>query len=377
MKVLHVLEAVEGGTARHVVDVVEWTSGVEHIVAMPSTRRVGVTATDAAGAIEAAGGRLITTDMHRRPTSVVNARATLRVRRLIRRERPDVVHTHSSIGGVVGRLATIGTGVPALYTPNGLAPGRLATTIERALGRRTAAFVAVSESEADDVRDRKLVAPERLVVIPNGVAVPGPPAADLRHVLGVPPATPLVGFVGRLAWQKAPEVFLDMAERVGAARSDLHVVVIGDGPLRDTLEARLTAGPLGPRLHWLPYLAATARYLGDLDVLALPSRFEGAPYVPLEAMRAGVVVVLSACTGNRDLVDDGVNGRLVPVDDAPALTRAVEDLLADPSARAALAAAGKRAVAERFTLDRIGARLAELYAVVARTGRPASRDIVS
>ncbi len=168
-----------------------------------------------------------------------------------------------------------------------------------------------------------------------------------------------------------------MAERLGNARPDVHFLVIGDGQMRRELEPRLLRGPLSDRMHWLEYLPATARYLGGLDVLALPSRFEGGPYVPLEAMRAGVPVVLTACTGNRDIVDDGVNGRLVPVDDVDALATAVGQLLDDPAARAALGAAGARTVNEHFTLDRIGVMLTDLYADLASTGRPTSRDIVS
>lgn len=377
MRVLHVLEAVEGGTARHVVDVVESVAGTEHVVAMPRERRVGVTDHAAAPAIVAAGGRVATVDMHRRPTAVVNLRAIRRIRQLIRSFEPQVVHGHSSIGGVLARVAAIGSGLPVVYTPNGLAPGRLAVFVERVLARRTAVVVAVSGSEADDVVAAGIAPAERVTVVPNGVRVPGPEATDLRAVLGVPDGTPLLGFVGRLAPQKAPEVFLEAAERLGLARADLHVVVIGDGPLRDELEDRLRGGPLGQRLHWLPQLPGAAAYLGDLDVLALPSRFEGAPYVPMEAMRAGVAVVLTDATGNRDVVTHGVDGMLVPIDDPGALATAIAGLLDDPATRAAMGSAAAATVAERFSLGATTARLADVYASVAATGRPTRRDAVS
>jgi len=356
-----VLEAVEGGTARHVVDLVASVPEVEHLVAMPEERHVGVTARDAADAIAAAGGEVVTVDMHRQPLSPRNARAMRQVRSLLRERQVDVLHAHSSIGGVVGRVAAARTGVPVAYTPNGLARGGLATLVERALGRMTDVLVAVSPSERADVLARRLVPADRVVVIPNGVVLPGPPAADLRAQAGIPATAPILGFVGRLAWQKAPEVFLDLAERTGALHPELHVVVIGDGPDRSSLEARLVRGPLGDRLHWLPYLADASRYLADLDVLALPSRFEGAPYVPLEAMRAGVAVVLTDCTGSRDLIDDGRNGRLVPVDDVDALTSAVDALLVDAGRRGALGQAGAHTVAEGFTLERSGALSGALY----------------
>jgi glycosyltransferase involved in cell wall biosynthesis len=361
IRVLHVLEAVEGGTARHVVDLVESVPEVEHIVAMPEERHVGVTARDAAGAIISAGGEVVVVDMHRQPWSLRNVTATGRVRSLVRQRRVDVVHAHSTIGGVVGRLAAIRTGVPVAYTPNGLARGALATAVERALGRVTDVLVAVSPSERSDVLARRLVPAEGVVVIPNGVVLPGPPVADLRAVADVPAGAPILGFVGRFAWQKAPEVFLDMAERVGSTHPDLHVVVIGDGPDRSVVEARLVDGPLGPRLHWLPYLQDASHHLGELTILASPSRFEGAPYVPLEAMRAGVPVVLTDCTGSRDLIEDGRNGRIVPIDDVDALTAAVEELLRDPVRRSAIAAAGAQTVSERYSLERVGTLVGALY----------------
>ena len=124
IRVLHVLEALEGGTARHLVDVVRYTSGVEPHVVLPTSRGGGVTDTAAPGAMAAAGATVHHVEMRRDPRSPRNVKALVSVRLLIRRLHPEVVHGHSSIGGVVARIAATGTAAATVYTPNGIAPGR-------------------------------------------------------------------------------------------------------------------------------------------------------------------------------------------------------------------------------------------------------------
>ncbi len=114
-------------------------------------------------------------------------------------------------------------------------------------------------------------------------------------------------------------------------------MLIGDGPLRHDIEDLVKACGLAPVFHWLPELHDAAAYLHDLTVFALPSRFEGGPYSPLEAIRAGVPVVLSDVVGNRDVIEQRRSGLLVPPDDPGRLAEAILELLSDPPAAADLA----------------------------------------
>ncbi len=206
--VLHVLEALGTGCARHLIDLVRTVEGVRHEVAVPHERVGGVSDPHAIESMRAAGAAIHLVEMRRFPLHPANVVAVVKVRTLIRRLSPDVVHCHSSIGGVVGRLAAVGTGSSTMYTPNALARGRTATLVERLLGRLTDRFVAVSETEAEYVSRLRIVPSDRLVVIPNGIdLVPSAPR-PLRPLLGVDPDTPLVGTMGRLSPQKAPEVFV-------------------------------------------------------------------------------------------------------------------------------------------------------------------------
>ncbi|MEO5678482.1 MAG: glycosyltransferase family 4 protein [Acidimicrobiales bacterium] len=364
VRVLHVLEALEGGTARHLVDLVRTASGVEHHVAIPTRRVGGLTDRAAAGRMEAAGAVVHRVEMRRSPLRLANAAAAVRLLALVRRTRPDVVHAHSSIGGALGRVVATAAGRPRVYTPNGLATERAALVVERALGPLTDRLIATSDGEAALVLARRLVPAERLVTIPNGIEVDGwaPPAntPDLRAILGLGAEVPLVGTISRLVPQKAPERFTRLAATVLSARADAHAVLIGDGPLRDAVAAGRLPPDVAGRFHHLPALAEAGAALSQLDVFVLTSRFEGCPYSALEAMRAGTPVVLTDVVGNREVLVDGLSGHLVPEEDGAAMVALVIDLLDDPDGRRRLGIAGREHV-RRFEVARMGQAVAALY----------------
>jgi glycosyltransferase involved in cell wall biosynthesis len=368
LRVLHVVEAIEGGLARHVAQVVQHVPA-EHHVALPSQRVGGFTDSTAVATMVAAGAQLHVTSMRRSPANVRNAAAIARVRGLIRTLRPDVVHGHSSIGGAAARLAAVGAGIPRVYTPNGLltSPGALA--IERRLGRLTEAFVAVSETEAELAERRGLAPPDRVFVIPNGIELddPGPPVIDLRARLGIDVSTPLVGTVSRLAHQKAPEVFVRACGRVAAAFPDTRFVLVGEGPLVRLVAAEIAEAGLDGRMLHLRGVHGAPTLMRQFDVFVLASRYEGGPYAPLEAMRTRTPVVVTDVIGSRDTVEDGRSGLVVPPDDPDALAAAVAQLLADPDLRRRLAEGGRARLAHRFDVRRMAHRLGILYQTLTST----------
>jgi glycosyltransferase involved in cell wall biosynthesis len=360
--VLHVLEALEGGTARHLVDIARHAAGVEHHAVIPGRRVGGVTDERAEPGLRAAGATVHIVAMRRNPLHPENADAVRRVRRLVADLGPAVVHGHSTGGGAIARLATP-AGTPRVHTPNGILPSRPVVAFERALGRRTDRLVAVSPSEADRFRQLRLAPADRIVTIPNGIDLTAAPASDvdLRATLGLEPGTPLVGTICRLVHQKDPETFVAAMGLVCATHPAAHAVLIGDGPRRREVARLVERLRLGDRLHVVPSLPGAAGVLGQLDVFVLASRFEGLPYSPLEALRAGTPVVLTDAVGNRDVVEDGRSGLLVPVGDAAAVAAACGRLLADPGLAARLAEAGRARVAERFDVRAAGAELTALY----------------
>jgi glycosyltransferase involved in cell wall biosynthesis len=367
VRVLHVLEAIEAGVARHMVNLVRHVDA-QHVVVLPPERVGGVTDTAAFGAMEAAGATLELLDMRRSPWDRRTLAAVGHVRRLVARVRPAVVHGHSAIGGAVARLAAARTGVARVYTPHGIYPARSAYAVERALGRLTDRLVAASSSEADLARRLRLVPPGRITVIPNGVDLEPPPPSslDLRAELGVPPGTPVVGTVGRVVPQKAPETFVHACARVASAVPDARFVLVGDGPLVPRVREEVAAAGLDGRFRLLRDRADGDALMGQFDVFTLASRYEaGATFVTMEAMRARTPVVVTDVVGNRDAVEPGRSGFVVPPDDPDALAGAVVTLLRDPALRARVAEAAHARVVERFDNRHFGRMLTELYRTLA------------
>jgi len=361
--VLHVLEALEGGTARHLVDLVRSVDGFRHVVAIPSHRSVGVTDVTAAPAIAEAGGEVRQVDMRRMPAHPANARAFVELAALVRRERPAIVHGHSSIGGVLSRLLPR-HGAAVVYTPNGVARSATALRVERVLGRRTDRLIAVSPSEAEFVVRERLARADRVRTIPNGIDLayePPPLDPPLRRRCGIPDDAPVVGTVARLVPQKAPEVFVHACAAVARSHPDVHFVLVGSGPLQSELDAAVATSVLAGRFHQISELRDAASALGELDVFVMTSRFEGGPYAPLEAMRAGVPVVLTDVVGNRDVVVPGESGLLAPDGDADAIGRAVACVLGDDAIRTRLVAGATARLAGAFDLRAMAEATASMY----------------
>ncbi|HET6794788.1 MAG TPA: glycosyltransferase family 4 protein [Acidimicrobiales bacterium] len=366
-RVLHVLEALEGGTARHVGDLVRWVDGVEHHVAIPDRRVGGVTDRGFGPAAAGAGAVVHRLEMRRAPAHPVNGAALVHLRRLVRRLRPDVVHGHSAVGGALARLATWDLGGARVYTPNGLMPTSVVAGVERRLGRRTDRIIAVSASEARFVAVRGIPRRGALVTIANGIDPNsvGPAAVDLRELAGASPDQPLIGMVGRLVPQKAPVDFVAAAAALAALRPDARFVLVGSGRLRRRVEAAVERSGLADRLTVVPAVERVASALGQLDQCWSTSRWEGGPYVPLEAMRAGTPVVLTEAVGNRDVVEHGVSGLLVPVGRPEAMAEAGALLLADDALRRRLVEAGRTRVAQRFDVRAMARSTGRVYSELA------------
>lgn len=377
-RVLHVLEAVRGGTSRHVADVVRAACDIDHHVALPPpgpavTASGAALDTESVAAMAECGAVLHRIDMRRSLGRPANPLAAVRLTALAQRIRPDVMHGHSSVGGALARLSGARAHVPVVYTPNGLPGGLAAGGIERLLGRATTVFVAVSDSEADLARRHRLVPAGRIRVIPNGIDLVAPPPPspppDLRALLGLSPDVAVVGTMARLVDQKAPAEFVAVMGEIIRRRPDVHGLLIGMGPLQALVARAVAREGLAGRFHQIEHLARADGVLDQLDVFVLASRFEGGPYAPLEAMRAGVPVVLSDVVGNRDTVEAGRSGMLCAFGDADGMARAVIDLLGRDNRRAAMIEAAHARLRDRFDLVAMGRALSELYRSLAGSGR--------
>jgi glycosyltransferase involved in cell wall biosynthesis len=326
--------------------------------------------------------------LHRPVRPLTDLRAVVELVRLLRRERPDVVHTHSSKAGVIGRLAARLAGVPVIvHTVHGWSfhegmgrlPRALAVAVERLAARVTSAMVVVADRDADIGRAARIARPDSYALVRSGVdlaAFRGAASqrAAARLALGVPEGVPLVGTITRLFPQKDPRTLLHAARRIVDARPDARVVVVGDGPLRDEVEALVDELGLRRNVTLLGSMTDVAALLPGFDVFLLSSRWEGLPRVVIEAMAVGVPVVSTDVGGVSEAVDDGITGLLAPAGDDGALAAAVLRILGEPGLAASLVD-GAAARIDEFDAATMVEALDDLYTGLVTGGRSRPRRV--
>ncbi len=321
----------------------------------------------------AEGFRIATPPLARSLNPVAQFRAYRALLALFRAERPDLVHAHMPISGLVARAAAKRAGVPVIaYTCHGFLfnqPGPawrrgLSLLLEWLGGRMTDRFLTVSAEEARDAR--RLHIHRHATAVLNGrdpaVFRPDPAArAAVRAELGAPEADCVVVVVSRLVRHKGHPELLRAMERVPGA----VLWVVGERLPSDhgaDLEphfARAEAA-LGPRLKRLGYRHDVARILAAADVFALPSHFEGLPMSIIEAMLTGLPVVATDIRGPREQVVPEETGLLVPpADDAP-LAAALARLAGDPALRLRMGEAGRARALDLFDESRVVGRTLDL-----------------
>lgn len=297
-------------------------------------------------------------------------RAFTVLRRLVNDAGPGLVHTHMAKAGTLGRLAVLSSGPPAkrprlVHTFHGHVlegyfggPQQSAfIALERLLARRTDVLVAVSPEVRDELVDLGVGKPAQYRVIPLGLDLApflaigtggrsGGNEAEgkLRAALGLGPDVPLAGIPGRLVPVKDHETLFSALATV----PDVHLAVLGDGELRQTLEGMAHSLGIAGRTHFTGWWEDMPGALADLDVVVLSSRNEGTPVALIEALAAGRPVIATDVGGVRHVVQDSETGWLAPPGDPAALAELLRRVLEHRELAARLAAEGRRRVAQRF-----------------------------
>jgi glycosyltransferase involved in cell wall biosynthesis len=296
-------------------------------------------------------------------------RAAREVGQHLRRLRADVVCCSGYKPDLIGWLAARRAGVPCVSVSHGWTAAtlkvRLYETLDRLVLRWMDAVVCVSEGQAVKVR-RAGARPERVVVIRNAVGLeafanPDPAAREELQGFFTNPPSRIVGAAGRLSPEKGFDQLIEAAALVARQDPGVGFVVFGEGPLREALTRQLQQRGLGGRFVLAGFRSDVGRFLPHLDLAVLSSFTEGLPVVVLEAFAAGVPVVSTAVGGTPEVVEDGVNGYLVPPGDPAALARRVLDALADDGARRAKGERGRRRVREEFTFEAQAAQYQRLF----------------
>jgi glycosyltransferase involved in cell wall biosynthesis len=283
----------------------------------------------------------------------VDPRLAWRVARAVRAGRPDLVHTHLVHADVYGALNTR-TLVSTKHNDDPFRAGAF-RFVERALARRAARVVAITDSLRRFQMERVGIPARKLVTIHYGLDEL-PPAWGTNPADDVPADARVLLAVCRLERQKGLDVALRALAAVRSRHPDVELVVLGEGPERDALDA--LAGELGMPLRLLGRVPDVAAWLRRATMLVHPVRWEGFGLAVLEAMVAGVPVVASRVSSLPELVADGETGVLVEPDDPAALAAGIERVLAAP---AQLGAAGKQRAAAEFSVARMADATVALY----------------
>lgn len=292
----------------------------------------------------------------------------------IRRERADVVHTHTSKAGILGRLAARLAGVPHIvHTPHGHVFnghfGRFAAGLFLALERFFAGFtektVALTAGEKRDYVDLGVVKAADVAVIPSGVdlgefAGECSDASAQKLAVGLDPQRRQVGFVGWLLPIKGPTYLLNAMGAVWREHPDAELVFVGKGDQEQALRAQAAFSGCSDRVKFLGWREDISRLMPLFDVFVLPSLNEGMGRVLVEAMAAGRPIVASRVGGIPDLVRHGENGLLVPPRDDEALAAGISLLLSNRRLAERMAQRGRIRCYE-FSLSAMVSALDELY----------------
>jgi len=278
-----------------------------------------------------------------------DGQATRALVQTIRRLKPDLVATHSSKAGILGRIAARITGVPATFTAHGWAftggvpePRRtLYRQIERIVAPLATRIICVSAHDGV-LAERAEIGRGRVRVIHNGMP-------DVAPALLASPGAgpPRAVMVARFDRQKDHATLLSAV----ACVPDLGLDLIGDGPGRAEAERLAATLGLGGRVSFLGVRSDVAERLAQAHIFVLSSRWEGFPNSTLEAMRAGLPVVVSDVGGAAEAVAEGETGHVVPRGDVASLAGRLAHLAGDAGARSTMGEAGRRRFEDRFTFE--------------------------
>lgn len=318
----------------------------------------------------AAGIEVVALRRFRRPGRL--ARVLPPLTRLMRGRGVGIVHTHLYHGNYYGRLAAILTRTPVIVASVHNVYERVKAHrawINRALARWTDAILAGSEAVREDILRSDGVPRERVHVLPYGIDLAPylalPDREEARRMLGVPPGAPVIGTVGRLETQKGHDLLLRSLADLRRGGCDALLLLVGEGREGARLAALASALGLDERVRFLGTRRDLPVLFAAMDVFAFPSRWEGTPLSLIAAMAAGLPVVATPVGGVPDVVKDGATGRLVPVEDVPALTAALRASLRDAGTSQTLGAAAREHVLARCSVTAMLRGLEALYGSLA------------
>lgn len=282
----------------------------------------------------------VTVEM-RRSIGVHDLRAVTKVRKLIKKHNPDIVYAHSSKAGAVARIANMGLKSKCVYNPHGWAfnmktsakKQNIYKLIEKIAAHFCDKIICISDAEKESALKNKICKEDKLQVIYNGVDIESYEKAGhgiiSRGNLGIPKDAFVVGMVGRLCQQKAPDVFIRAAKRIKSDVHSAHFIIVGNGEMENEVKQYAADNGFVDCLHITGWVENPLSYVELFDVACLLSRWEGFGLVLPEYMMAGKPIVATNVDAIPNIICDGENGILVEIENDKAVYGAVMRIYSD------------------------------------------------
>ena len=303
-------------------------------------------------------------------------KAIREIRALIKKYNPDIVYAHSSKAGAIARVADIGLKNRCVYNPHGWAfnmrcsakKKAIYTMIEKIAAPFCDKIICISDAEKQSALDKKICKEDKLQVIFNGVDIEayenGAHGAVKRQDLNIPEDAFVVGMVGRISQQKAPDVFIKMAKQVKDEVPNAHFIIVGNGNQEDEIRKYAKDNGFSDSLHITGWVDNPMSYVELFDVACLLSRWEGFGLVLPEYMMAGKPIVASKVDAIPNIIKDGENGLLVEVDNAKETSKAILKIYNNKSMRNHLIRCGLEDSHNRFDARRVSEEHQRLFETI-------------
>ena len=314
-------------------------------------------------------------ELVRQISPLKDLQALIKLYRLLQREPYQVLHTHSSKAGILGRLAGHLAGTPVIiHTVHGwsfhdyMSPWLQKTYIllERWMAHYTQALVAVSQKDIDKGLQAGIGRPDQYHLIRSAIPIEQFDASlfdrgKIRQALGIPEQAVVIGFVGRFSPQKNPLDWVRVAKQVGQNQKDVFFLMVGDGPLRDQVEAQLLQAGIRDRTVLTGLRRDIPALLACMDMFMHTSLWEGVPRAIVQALCIELPVLAYSADGVQEIIQNGENGYIFQPGEVKKMAEVCEHLVQHPELRKALGQRGRERVMQEFDLQKMIAQISALY----------------
>jgi glycosyltransferase involved in cell wall biosynthesis len=292
--------------------------------------------------------------------------------RIIKKHHPDIIHTHGYKTNILGLLIAKPLGIPIVTTVHGLYKDstKIIPTLELSLKLLKYFHTIIAVSDNIKAQLENLNIPSKKIITIRNV----PPSNDrglstnhsqFREEFGIPFNTKLIGFIGRLDKVKGCDYLIKAVSELAKRGLNFCLVIVGDGPERESLNSLVEDLGLQKQIYFCGFRDDTTNVYQSLDLFVLPSLNEGIPLAMLEAMSQGVPVIATRVGGVPEVIQDGVNGLLVPPVDPRALAEAMVESLSKTDEAAKRACEANRKIYDEYSVDKWMEKIQNIYFVIA------------